>query len=498
MATRIEALTAIVNQTVAKVDRLTASSSPNVTNGAHPSTTTAVNSGSVKAVASKLLSRATESPPKLSSPLAAARRPGKIDVTAVVNAAKLSPQQGQIPPPVKNRAAAGDKPAAALANSTTVSENKLLAEEKTITTSAAANVATETTATNASLEKESSAGEIATSAVSSVKAVEGILKKKVEGSPEVANFPPPSPRDRSVERTLRPEAEEQENTSSAPSPPSILKRRPSHDGCLETLSEPAQELPTASTLELPPHPSILKRPSSRGESADSSRSISPDPVNSILKRPGTAPSGGAAVHSPPLECGSPSGGSSCGDPRPILKKRSSTEDFLNDPRPILKKKSSTDDEHEGSAQSNDVSKPKPILKSGRRVSCEQLDVDVPPAPPAHRPPRRPIEFREVNAPEAGGQADTVEEEARQLSVAERIELHKQNVAAAGRQPVRANSADSTGGGPPKMRCSVVFFYIWSSLHPPVRPSVVCCLGVTFCPIGPRSSRVCRMSNKQRM
>ncbi len=438
LTARIEALTAMANQTVAKVDRLTSVTPAKTTNGVHPaasSINSSNGSGSVKAVASKLLNRATESPPKQCSPLPAARRPGKLDVLAVVNSAnKLSsPQQEQIPPTVKNRIAAADKTLVVRANNTTIGENKPQLDEKT---------------TSLPLEEGSPAGEITNNGVSSIKSVQGILKKKVEGPSDTVT-PIPSVRIRSAPSPSLPSKQEEESNNLSviedPSLVSILKRRESREEQPEAVIQaPAPNPPepvATSTLEPPQH-SILKRPPSRDGSAESSRSLSPDPLNSILKRPTSASPAPAERGSSP----------SSGDPRPILKKRSSTEDILSDPRPILKKKSSTDDEHEPVAHNETGSggKPKPILKSGRRLSSEQLDID--PSATAQgvtlRPLRRPVEF---NTPQVGAAEANPEEqeETRQLTVAERIELHKQNAAAAanGRQSVRQSGTDLSGAVP---------------------------------------------------
>lgn len=444
LTARIEALTAMANQTVAKVDRLTSVTPAKTTNGAHPaasSINSSNGSGSVKAVASKLLNRATESPPKQCSPLPVARRPGKLDVLAVVNSAnKLSsPQQEQIPPSVKNRIAAADKTLVVRANNTTIGENKPQLDETT----------------SLPLEEGSPAGEITNNGVSSIKSVQGILKKKVEGPSDTVT-PIPSVRIRSAPSpSLPPKQEEESNNGNLsvtedPSLISILKRRASREEQSEAVIQPPAPNPpepvTTSTLEPPQH-SILKRPPSRDGSAESSRSLSPDPLNSILKRPTSA---SPSALSAPAERGS---SPSSTDPRPILKKRSSTEDILSDPRPILKKKSSTDDEHEPVAHNEAGNgKPKPILKSGRRLSSEQLDID--PSAAAQgvtlRPLRRPVEFREVNTPQVGAAEASPEEqeETRQLTVAERIELHKQNAAAAnGRQSVRQSGTDLSGAVP---------------------------------------------------
>ena len=416
LTARIEALTAMANQTVAKVDRITAAETATPTNGApQPAASTGV-----RAVASKLLSRATESPPKQPGPLPASHRPGKLDVLGVVNSAKLLPQQEQIASatsPVKNRAA--DKPlpttpflAAELKHtSSATGQNKPPASEMAPLPGAAPAtalpVAQSTTAQP--LEKVALSDETATS---SVKTVQGILKKKVEGSPDAVH---PIVRIRPVVETAAADA----NDEVSEPPVSILKRRSSREEVEPEATNQSLAL-DPSTLE--PHHSILKRPPSRDGSAESSRSLSPDPLNSILKRPPSSASStqAATPSNLPTE-------SNPADPRPILKKRSSTEDILNDPRPILKKKSSTDDEHEPSPSD---SRPKPILKSGRRSSSEQLDLEESSLP--LRPPRRPVEFREAAVPEGSPEETNPAEptQLRPLSVAERIEAHKQNALAA--------------------------------------------------------------------
>ncbi|XP_063887519.1 supervillin-like isoform X6 [Scylla paramamosain] len=111
--------------------------------------------------------------------------------------------------------------------------------------------------------------------------------------------------------------------------------------------------------------SILKRRSSR-EDVTVERPTTPEP-HSILKRKTSSRTSSIDI----VE----------GEPRPILKKKSSVEELDHfEPRPILKKKSSTDDELDD--------RPRSILKGGR--SREDLDLTegfVSPNPILKRSPR---------------------------------------------------------------------------------------------------------------
>jgi hypothetical protein len=122
-----------------------------------------------------------------------------------------------------------------------------------------------------------------------------------------------------------------------------------------------------------------------------------DPFNSILKRASLTSSPGIPV---PDQV---SGNFNNSEPRPILKKRPSTEEPGADggPRPILKKKSSTEDEHEFTAH-------KPILKSGRRTS--QVAESSPYV----------VTIEPETTDEQEEQQQQPEGEGRQLSIAERI------------------------------------------------------------------------------
>ncbi|KAK8737637.1 hypothetical protein OTU49_017428 [Cherax quadricarinatus] len=104
----------------------------------------------------------------------------------------------------------------------------------------------------------------------------------------------------------------------------------------------------SSRTNSPDPQSILKRRSSR-EDVTTERPTTPEP-HSILKRKTSSRTSSIDM----VE----------GEPRPILKKKSSTEELDHfEPRPILKKKSSTDDELDD--------RPRSILKGGR--SREDLD-----------------------------------------------------------------------------------------------------------------------------
>lgn len=408
LTARIEALTAMAHQTVAKVDRLTATPDREVQNGSHHP------AGGVKAVATKLLNRVQPASPQL--PTSVGRRPvaAKIEppvASATSNsspAVKLSPaapvlsaqqreQQQPSAPFSKNRAAVNqiDKTLAAT-RANNVAPAAALGRNKTADPDA-------TTTQNRTVDNGTS------SAPSTVKAVQGILKKKVEGvgaeSPGLVRIRPEA-----SAPELYPILRVEEDVVVSPSsdPVSILKKR------FEEPPESSSALTVPADGSPEPH-SILKRPLSRDGSAESGRSQSPvDPISSILKRASLTPS--PAISD---QVSSPSA-TAAADPRPILKKRSSTDD-PGIARPILKKKSSTDDEHEPAAH-------KPILKSvgGSRTSSEQLDLD------GHLSRLRRTENRETSPARTAPRAepdtrDEPEEERpegeeppRQLSVAERI------------------------------------------------------------------------------
>lgn len=462
LTARIEALTAMANQTVAKVDRLTATPTPEMAsrevNGATPS-------GSVKAVASKLLNRVQ---PKPVSPLpAVGRRPVKMEgqnastapaasmtnpvpvATVSSPAVQLSPAAPSTPstqqtslsknrPPVeqidKKLAAASPSGVAVRANTSATSTGTTSTNASNAVIGRNKTADLETTQNKATNSKP--VGSVDNGGPSSIKAVQGILKKKVEGSssqdtPIVRSRPEIAPPE------LYPILRVDEETIGPSDPVSILKKR------FEEVESTVSTIPVDGSTE--PH-SILKRPLSRDDSAESGRSQSPvDPLNSILKRavltssPGTLPQDQVANAIP-------------SDPRPILKKRSSSEEpghlpVGDGPRPILKKKSSTEDEHEPPATH------KPILKSGRITSSDQLDLD------AQIGRLRKTERRETS-PAAGREPDATNEpedeqvegeESRQLSVAERIssmELQTNPTVAPWRLPTRpALPVPSSNGVP---------------------------------------------------
>lgn len=441
LTARIEALTAMAHQTVAKVDRLTSTPTPEATNGAHPPAT-----GSVKAVTSKLLSRAYPTTPTTATTTTSPQQQSAIIINrnritakneAVANnsspvAVKLSPavasaqQQQQQSTATKNRLAAttttivnrNDKPLAAASglvsranNASAVAGRNKTADQDTTTYNA-------TTAVDSVVQ-------------SNVKAVQGILKKKVDAS--VAEPPPPKAARPEASADLYPVLRVEEDNVVLPSDPvSILKKR---------FEEP-ELAPSATTTtiresspEATPH-SILKRPLSRDGSAESGRSQSPVDPQPILKRSAPSPSPVATSEA-----------ASSGDPRPILKKRSSAEDpsaLISDtPRPILKKKSSTDDELSEAASTTAVAAVaaaaathRPILKSVRRTSSDQSEFeshlrslrrngDSRESPSREQPDtgaNEPEEERPRVEEEGEGQVQEQEEEEeeRQLSVAERI------------------------------------------------------------------------------
>lgn len=435
LTARIEALTAMAHQTVAKVDRLTGGTPDRelVTNGAHPPPSGGA--GSVKAVATKLLNRVANVQPAPSSPSALPRRPAsKIEPpNASVNsncspAVKLLPaatagsaqqqgklQQGQQQPqphspslllsknrpavnPIEKATGASCSPAGVAAvppstraNSANASSSSSLARKKS------ADQSLEKTQNKVAAEPAASGSG---GPSSSVKAVQGILKKKVEGGSSAgAGGGGGGGAAAVVESTsvrIRPEVSapelypilrvEEEVVSTPLDPVSILKKR------FEEPTELLAVAPVALDGIAEPH-SILKRPLSRDGSAESGRSQSPDPINSILKRASLTSSPGSILLPDPAAALS----SNSSEPRPILKKRPSTDEPGADggPRPILKKKSSTEDEHELAAH-------KPILKSGRRTS--QV---------AEREPEAANQPEEPHPAEGG-------EEPRQLSIAERI------------------------------------------------------------------------------
>lgn len=437
LTARIEALTAMAHQTVAKVDRLTGGTPDRelVTNGAHPPPSGGA--GSVKAVATKLLNRvANVQPVPSSSPTALPRRPAsKIEPpNASVNsncspAVKLLPataagsaqqqgklQQGQQQPqpqspslllsknrpavnPIEKTTGASCSPAGVAAVPPSTRANSANASSSSSSSSLARKKSADQ-----SLEKTQNkvAAEPAASGSggpsSSVKAVQGILKKKVEGGSSAggAGGGGAAAVVESTSVRIRPEVSapelypilrvEEEVVSTPLDPVSILKKR------FEEPTELSAVAPVALDGIAEPH-SILKRPLSRDGSAESGRSQSPDPINSILKRASLTSSLGLILL--PDQAAALSSNNS--EPRPILKKRPSTDEPGADggPRPILKKKSSTEDEHELAAH-------KPILKSGRRTS--QV---------AEREPEAADQPQEPHPAEGG-------EEPRQLSIAERI------------------------------------------------------------------------------
>ena len=413
LTARIEALTAIAHQTVAKVDRLTSTPDREITNGAHPPSSVG-GGGSVKAVATKLLNRVAQNvqPNAPVSSVALPRRPGKIESpNASVNsnsspAVKLLPaaactqqgqnqqdkqqQQHQTPSLSKNRPAVNqiDKTAAATASSPT---GVAVAPTTRANTANASPLGRKKSADQQEKTQNKPAEPLGGSggSSSSVKAVQGILKKKVEGvvdSPSVRIRPEVSVPE------LYPILRVEEEIVTPLDPVSILKKRFEES----TESSAIPPVPVEGIAE--PH-SILKRPLSRDGSAESGRSQSPvvDPFNSILKRASLTSSPGIPV---PDQI---SGNFNNSEPRPILKKRPSTEEPGADggPRPILKKKSSTEDEHEFTAH-------KPILKSGRRTS--QVTESSPYV----------VTIEPETTDEQEEQQQQPEGEGRQLSIAERI------------------------------------------------------------------------------
>ncbi|XP_045032781.1 uncharacterized protein LOC116934274 isoform X3 [Daphnia magna] len=356
LTARIEALTAMAHQTVAKVDRLTATPDRE-SNGAHPASA----GGSVKAVATKLLNRVANIQPTPVSPnlpVSLPRRPAKIEspnvcvhsnsspAVKLLPAAVCTQQQKQQPQP-QTQSLSKNKPAVQQADKTAAASPAGVAAARANTANASAlgrsKTADQEKTQSKPVEPVGNGG--ASGPSSSVKAVQGILKKKVEGGAEpsvVRIRPEVSPAE------LYPILRVEEENVTPLDPVSILKKRFEADA--ETLA--VSPVPAEASAE--PH-SILKRPLSRDGSAESARSQSPvvDPINSILKRASLTSSPG--IIAPDQVPGN-------SEPRPILKKRCSTEDAgLDGPRPILKKKSSTEEEHELAAH-------KPILKSGRRTS----------------------------------------------------------------------------------------------------------------------------------
>ncbi|XP_069168586.1 uncharacterized protein [Procambarus clarkii] len=131
------------------------------------------------------------------------------------------------------------------------------------------------------------------------------------------------------------------------SPDSSQIRSPDHRSNKRSSRRCSLDGDTSRTNSPDPH-SILKRRSSREDVAND-RPTTPEP-HSILKRKTSS----RASSIDTIE----------GEPRPILKKKSSIEELDHfEPRPILKKKSSTDDELDD--------RPRSILKGGR--SREDLD-----------------------------------------------------------------------------------------------------------------------------
>ena len=407
LTARIEALTAMAHQTVAKVDRLTATPDREVNGGAAHSTPT----GGVKAVATKLLNKVQPTASPL--PAVVGRRPAKIESPVASATSNFSPAV-KLPPAV----ASAQQPTALLSkNRPAVNQSdKTLAASPpvgVVALPARANNSNAASGRNKTADPETTQNSNSTKAVdngtssapSTVKAVQGILKRKVEGggadTPNIVRIRPEA-----SAPELYPILRVEEENILPSDPVSILKRR---------FEEPESSVVAVPADGSPEPHSILKRPVSRDGSAESGRSQSPvDPINSILKRASLTPSPGVLI---------PDSGPTV-DPRPILKKRSSTDDPAisavgDGPRPILKKKSSTDDEHEPPAAH------KPILKSGsRRTSSEQLDLE------GHLSRLRRIECRETSPTRSRAEPDTPddpeEERAegegppRQLSVAERI------------------------------------------------------------------------------
>ena len=415
LTARIEALTAIAHQTVAKVDRLTATtptSEPPVrpeVNGATPST-----GGSVKAVATKLLNQVQ---PKPVSPLLnVGRRPVKMEspVAGLVTSNSVSSPSTPFVKPTQQQQQQHQQQHQPTGNSKNRPTDGPM--DKTPTVQARANTLVTkvfgrnvgTTQTNAAANKPVASVDNSPSGVpSTVKTVQGILKKKVEGTD------PTKTQDAILTGASEsyPILRVDEEPIAVPSDPvSILKKRFEE---AESTAASATERSSAVAVEGSPetHHSILKRSLSRDGSAESGRSQSPvDPLNSILKRTALNPSPSVFVADHPASS----------DPRPILKKKSLTDDpfqqLADSPRPILKKRSSTDDENESAAH-------RPILKSGRRTSSEQPDLLDNHLSKLRRPEAResppPVGANEpsdvTNQPE---EERSVEE--RQLSVAERI------------------------------------------------------------------------------
>ncbi|KAI9563176.1 hypothetical protein GHT06_010634 [Daphnia sinensis] len=395
LTARIEALTAMAHQTVAKVDRLTATPDRE-SNGAHP----AVAGGSVKAVASKLLNRVANiqptTPVSPNLPVSLPRRPAKIESPNVCVNSNSSPAVVKLLPAAactqqqQTQSISKNKPAIHQADKAAAASPAGVAGARANTANASALGRSKTADKEKTQSKpvEPVGNTNSTSGPSSsVKAVQGILKKKVEGGAEpsvVRIRPEVSPPE------LYPILRVEEEVVTQLDPVSILKKRFEADA--ETLAVP----PVPAEASVEPH-SILKRPLSRDGSAESARSQSPvvDPINSILKRASLTSSPGTLA---------PDQASCNSEPRPILKKRCSTEDGGADgPRPILKKKSSTEEEHELAAH-------KPILKSGRRTS--QITEAA-----AHVAAR---EAETTDDPEEESRTEVEEEEPRQLSIAERI------------------------------------------------------------------------------
>ena len=354
---RIEALTAMARQTVARVDRLTAAgdstvktadvvmeqnapqpvSAPNPT----PSNADVMKAGTsgsdkassgVQALASRLNRTATEATTKtVINPFPSPVAPPRACRNKVTESSSGAPSPNLMKKNVSGVAAKTEADAAAPSRPKQQIENQC---QETPPPSSAAPM-------------------------EPIKAVQGILKKKAEESEPRAKSPIDLPKQGVRIRRESYPAEEGSTSSSTSDPStcqSILHRSyESLRSRAESPSDPISILKRkASREELEsdrlhaisePH-SILKRPPSRAESVES-RSLSPEP-HSILKRKASTTSGGLA-EAPEASA----------DPRPILKKRSSTDESA-DPRPILKKKSSTDEEHDLG------DKPKPILKSLKR------------------------------------------------------------------------------------------------------------------------------------
>lgn len=148
------------------------------------------------------------------------------------------------------------------------------------------------------------------------------------------------------------------------SPDSSLRRSPEQRSSKRSSRRCSLDGDTPRTSSPDPQ-SILKRRSSR-EDVAVDRPTTPEP-HSILKRKTSSRTSSIDT----LE----------GEPRPILKKKSSVEELDHfEPRPILKKKSSTDDELDD--------RPRSILKGGRsREDLDRAEGVISPNPILKRSPR---------------------------------------------------------------------------------------------------------------